>query len=455
MWGSRSFREGSVGLFALLGLVLLGGIAIWLRGGGFGQKTYQFTVKFSDVSGLQVGAPVRFRGLTVGKIAAFKPQLDGVEATLEIASAKLLIPSNSAIAASRYGLIGEGSIDITPAATLSEQQMASLSPFPPECNPKTATIICDGQQVTGETGSQLVSSLTNLGKSLSELDINNVNAAVGDIRLATVRLAKLSQELFLLANLTRQQIKGAPKAIQSIERTADNAAKLTENLNSLVLENQGNLNRTLTDASELMASLNQTVNENRGNLSRTLANVEKTSQELGVLAVGLQTTVGEVNTTLAAADKEKIVKDLEVAIADTAEIAKNLRNVSEKLGDPATILTLQQTLDSARATFENVQKITADVDELTGDPNFRTKLRRLIDGLSTLVSSGQEMERQVQTAQVLDVMSQQLEYQIITYQQLAALQAQTQKNKNHPPDAPTSSQVPEQEALSNEKVKNK
>ena len=69
----RTVREGSVGLFALLGLIVLGGVAIWLRGGGFGTPSYRIFVDFDDASGLQVGAPVRFRGVAIGKLRPFHP----------------------------------------------------------------------------------------------------------------------------------------------------------------------------------------------------------------------------------------------------------------------------------------------------------------------------------------------------------------------------------------------
>ena len=68
MQSSRALREGRLGLFALGGLLVFGALAIWVRGGGFGQRTYQLIFEFADVEGLQVGAPVRFRGVRVGRI---------------------------------------------------------------------------------------------------------------------------------------------------------------------------------------------------------------------------------------------------------------------------------------------------------------------------------------------------------------------------------------------------
>ncbi len=48
-------------------------------------------------------------------------------------------------------------------------------------------------------------------------------------------------------------------------------------------------------------------------------------------------------------------------------------------------------LDSARATFANTRKITADLDELTGDPKFRANIRNIVNGLSGLLSNAPEL----------------------------------------------------------------
>jgi phospholipid/cholesterol/gamma-HCH transport system substrate-binding protein len=63
---TRTIREGSVGLLILLGLGLLGGLVLWLRGMSLGNKTYEAIVEFKNVAGLQEGAPVRYRGVTIG-----------------------------------------------------------------------------------------------------------------------------------------------------------------------------------------------------------------------------------------------------------------------------------------------------------------------------------------------------------------------------------------------------
>ncbi|NEQ27350.1 MAG: MCE family protein, partial [Microcoleus sp. SIO2G3] len=80
MQSSRTIREGSVGLLILVGLGLFTGLVLWLRGLSLGNRNYQFVVQFSDISGMQVGAPVRYRGVAVGRLIEIRAGTDAVDA---------------------------------------------------------------------------------------------------------------------------------------------------------------------------------------------------------------------------------------------------------------------------------------------------------------------------------------------------------------------------------------
>lgn len=96
-----------------------------------------------------------------------------------------------------------------------------------------------------------------------------------------------------------------------------------------------------------------------------------------------------------------MVENLENLTANAADASANLKDISTTFNNPNNLVMLQQTLDSARATFANTQKITADLDEITGDPEFRDRVRDLVKGLSSLLSSTQQLEEQIQTTQLL------------------------------------------------------
>ncbi len=438
----RTVREGSVGLFALLGLVLFGGLAIWLRGGLLGKNTYQLFAEFNDVSGLQIGAPVRFRGVTIGQITALKPSSNGVDVTLEIASTDLRIPRTATIQTNRYGLIGEASVDITPPAIPLSPEALAISPTDPNCKSKKL-ILCNNDRLQGSASSQLSESLTKLGQVYSDPKfVNSLNMATQNAARAADRIAKLSEDLTILSKSVRQEIQGVSETSSAIAGAANNASRLTGNLDSVISENRSNLTRTINETSRLINNVNILVLENRGNLVRTVRSIEQTSEQVRLLAENLDTTVTQVNTGLATVDTTKIAQNLETLIANATETSANLREISKNLNDPANLLILQKTLDSARVTFENAQKITADVDELTGDPTVRNNIRKLINGLSTLVSFGEQLDQQVKTAQVLDSVAQELTYYIDASQRLEAFSA------SPPPPPPVPGQVIPQRANS-------
>jgi phospholipid/cholesterol/gamma-HCH transport system substrate-binding protein len=106
-------------------------------------------------------------------------------------------------------------------------------------------------------------------------------------------------------------------------------------------------------------------------------------------------------------------------MANAAEMSENLRDVSKSISDPQVILTVQKTLDSARVTFENAQKITSDVEELTGDSTLRNNVRKLVNGLSNLVSFTNQFEQQLYTAQLMESVTAQLEYNMDVQRSLA------------------------------------
>jgi phospholipid/cholesterol/gamma-HCH transport system substrate-binding protein len=133
------------------------------------------------------------------------------------------------------------------------------------------------------------------------------------------------------------------------------------------------------------------VSSNRSSLVSTLDNINQTSAQL-------QSVVGKLAPAI---EEGNLVENLQTLSANAAEASGNLRNLTDAVGSSENVVLLQQTLDSARSTFQNAQKITADLDELTGDPAFRENLKNLVNNLSGLVSSTQQLQQQTQLAQEL------------------------------------------------------
>lgn len=367
---SRTIREGSVGLLILLGLGLFGLLLLWLRGLNLGARSYRFVVEFAAVGGMQAGAPVRYRGVSVGRIIAIRPGANAVEAEVEIGSATLLMPRNSLIEANQSGLIGETSIDITPPNELLAD--TGVTPFSANCD--TSPIVCDGTRLQGEIGV----SFEALIRSTVELtDLFTDPTFFNDIRTLTRNTSNAAANIANLANEVTELTQGVEIQLNTLTTSASTTANA--------------VGQAATQIGLTAAQVNSLIDTNRSTLVSTLNNLNQASTRLQSVVEQLAPVV----------EDGELVANLQTLSANAAEASTNLRNLSETVGSSENIVLLQQTLDSARATFQNAQKITADLDELTGDPAFRSNLRELVNGLSGLVSSTQQLHQQTELARVL------------------------------------------------------
>lgn len=414
---SRTFREGSVGLLLLAGLGVFGLILLWLNRVTTSQRSYKVIIEFANATGMQKGTLVRYRGVKVGSISKIQPGLNNVEVEVDITQPELKIPRDVLVETNQSGLISESIIDITPKATLI-QATDLAKPTEKNCNPQI--IVCNGSRLKGQVGisvDELIRSSTALSVAYSNPKFyNNVNKTLETASQAAANIAALSRELQVLSKNAQQQLGTFSATANSVQRATD---KLSTSTNQTVIQfgttakqfsttatelgttatefgrTAKTISSTANQAKSLVTNLDSLVTTNRSTLVGTLNNLSQASNQLRVTVSSLSPTVNRFT-------QGKLLENLETLSANAAIASTNLRDATKTFNDPSNRLLLQQTLDSARVTFENTQKITSDLDELTGDPAFRNNLRQLVNGLSTLVSSTKQMQQQVEIADTLD-----------------------------------------------------
>jgi len=376
---SRSIREGSVGLLIILGLSLFAGLILWLRGVSLGRRSYKVFIDFANVAGMEQGTPVRYRGVTVGKITRTRPGPNGVEVEIEISPPDLVIPRDVRVEANQSGLLGSTSIDIFPTERLTAEVEAN--PLDRDCDP--TLIVCNRARLQGQIGvsvDELIRASIKFADVYSQPEFfNNLNTLAKNSATAAAEVTQLTKEFRDLTRVTRVQIASLSRTAQSVEGTAE-AFTVTA----------GKLGLTADQVNGL-------IDANRTSLVSTLNNVNLITRDL-------RSTVYKLGPVVDRVDQGELLQNLEILSANAAQASANLRDVSNALNSPTNLVVLQQTLDSARATFQNAQKITSDLEELTGDPTLLDNLRKLINGLSGLVSSTDQLQQQTQVAQVLTPM---------------------------------------------------
>lgn len=374
----RAIREGSVGLLILIGVGLFGVLVLWLRGLNLGQRNYNITVAFPNTSGMLVGTAVRYRGVPVGRVLEIRPRSNQVEVFIEITQPSLRMPQKVKIEANQSGFIGEITVDITPEGSLTETEQA-ISPTAADCN--SDLIICDGDRLSGIVGvsyEALLRSAETLANTLSDPAlIDNLKTTLENAAQFAEQGTLLADELTALTDVALEEIGPISEGIQMAAESAISAAR--------------EIQLTAADARSLLEA-------NRFNLTNTLDNISQGSDRL----------VSVVDTLATELEEGQLLDNLEILSANAAEASFNLRDIAADLNDitatvsqPENLLLIQQTLESARDVFQSAQKILSDVDELTGDPIIRNKIRDLINGLTDLLSSTQILEQQVELAGTL------------------------------------------------------
>ena len=132
--------ELKVGIFTLIGLIILvifilsiGGFKTWSSG-------YDISVNYKFVYGVKVGAPVRFAGVDVGEVRGvgleFLPQENRSNVRLDVwirSNAK--IPPDSSVWVNTLGLLGEKYVEIIPGKDYANvlqdhQSITGIDPLP-------------------------------------------------------------------------------------------------------------------------------------------------------------------------------------------------------------------------------------------------------------------------------------------------------------------------------------
>lgn len=366
----RKNQEGPVGLLILAGVGLFAGLIAWIQGVGLGQQRYRITVEFENAKGMQVGAVLNYRGVEIGKALAIRPTSTAVEVEVEIYQPELRIPWDSTIEVESSALLGDKYMNLIVHSPLTDETNLPL-PVDPACNPEV--IICDGSRVAGVAPPDL----TDLIRSSNEI-------------------AELFTNPLLLAGL-QEVLQGAGEATGGLKGVTQGFSTLATSLNSQV-DNLGNTITTMgTAAGEIQTtavSARNVLEENRGAIGLTLRSFGNASDNLTNLMGDLTPAVQQVT-------QGEMVDNLEVLTKNLRQASASLAIAGRAINDPENVQLLQETLDSARVTFQNAQKITSDLDELTGDAEVRDNLRRLLDNMGRLFGTAERLDRQVQALKVL------------------------------------------------------
>ncbi len=282
-----------VGIFVTSGVVLLVALSLMFAGGSSTEPSERYTVLFHrDISGLTLGAPVRYLGVGVGEVVDLRLMTNngsGVRVDLEVLQST---PINSATFASLafQGVTGVAFINL--AADDSDQPMALEAgdfeyPVIPARDVGLAALLSDGPEITHKITVLLDHANNILGEE---------NQTVITQSLANIE--KLSESL-----------ADGPEITQKITLLLDRANRILDD------KNQAAITRSLA---------------NIENLSGALAAQENTiaalPEQLHKILEQTEMTIGQLQTTL-----DQAQPDLLATMVMINKTSTNLANISTRM----------------------------------------------------------------------------------------------------------------------------
>lgn len=236
---SLAFTELKLGILALVALILAGILIFAVGGGGFFWQQYPLKTRFPNVASIKSGSPVRISGIEKGSVTRVEISGTGADVWFTVENEmRPLVTTASRATIGSISLLGEGAVDLTPAAE--------------------GTPLQDWQYVPTGTAAGTIAELTEQANS----GLNEARLLLEDLRAGKGTMGRLFTDDSVYRNLdalvtaaervTRTVVDGDGSLARFSRdpRVYDELRASLENLNALtasVRNGDGSLGQLLTD----------------------------------------------------------------------------------------------------------------------------------------------------------------------------------------------------------------
>ncbi len=323
-------REAKVGIFVLLGIVILTYFTFRVsKMGGIGETGYNLTVDFETAAGLEPKANVKMAGVPIGKVEAI--ELVGTNARLVLRIREgVKIPTDSVASIQTQGLLGEKYVEILPGKN-------------------TTQILPPGGRVAN----------TIPPANLDEI-IRKVSMISEDLKRFTGTLSET------------MGTEEGKKALNDIIR---NVRETTEVLRTMVAGNEERLNRILANVDTLSADIKEISSANKEDLRAVIANFRSFSETLKEEAPGLARKLQEMSEQVSG-----VVGENRENIRESIE---NLKSASAKLDN---------TLESAGKVLAKIDRGEGTLGKLVSDNTTINTLNSTLEGINRYVRKTESLK---------------------------------------------------------------
>lgn len=313
-----------IGGFVVATFLIVIVAVIWLSGSELFSRQQKASVYYEgNVSGLSIGAPVKFRGVTIGQVTAIGIVVDGtslqstVPVSLKLEPSALNIRGVPAGTLNIPALVARGLRARLASESIVTGQKAVELDFVPH---SAATL-------HGQPGEMEIPALADrFGALIDQVAELPLRDTVKDVRATAQEFQKTLatvQESLVLA----QGVLAT--AATELRATTAESRKTLQAATSAINSVHENSSRTLASIDRLAESTNHTIIAAQPELQRTLVGARRAS-ESAQLAMSRVADLAAPDAPLRA--------DLEATVKDMSQAARDLRSLSELLEEKPNAL---------------------------------------------------------------------------------------------------------------------
>lgn len=311
----------NLGIFIIISLTILISAIFFLIGMKLWEKKDSYFIRFSSktvsLSGLDVGSPVKYSGIKVGRVSSIKIDTSNVSVII----VRLELTENTPIAEDSTASLGN--IGIT---GLKFIELSRGSP--------NSKLRKPGQEIpAGPSFIDEISGKATIIANKTEILLNRLNTFLSDDR----------QKKFWSLIETVETL--AKKANYSLKEATPEFNKLSENLTKL----SGQLNEVAASANQILMQNSQHINNIFKNTDELLTQVKSTRNKLDKLIIDARLTMNAMNSNLGEKGMKKTMTKLNSFLEQSTLMLKrseeeidltleHLREASENLNDFSEII---------------------------------------------------------------------------------------------------------------------
>lgn len=322
MTSTNTRSSVSVGLFFVIGLAtVIAGITFFSSGGFFRDKQRAVLHFNSSLSGLNVGAPVTFRGVRVGNVEGIELRIDGAQAEARIPVRISLDPE-----AAQWGgqpdampdiaeLVGRGLRAQLGSQSFVTGQLYVELDFYPDAERVPWVYASDRDSIHPEIPT-MASDAAQLLDFLRELPAEQIVDSLSDTLLGINRMV----------NMLEQQLPAIGEGITATtEALQTSIPQLTEDFGRM----RADFARFTAQSNESVGRFTTTADAISADFAALSADMTETSETLRATALQLESLIAE---------DAPVRADLEQMTYDLRRSARALRNLTELLEDKPSSL---------------------------------------------------------------------------------------------------------------------